>query len=68
MEKLADSEKADLLRAKLNIDQVPDGHVNGITQQIHREDPQAGYDRQLPDTLLNGKVSRNPKDGREGNA
>lgn len=36
----------------------------GATQQIHREDPQAGYDPVAPRTELNGIVSRNPKDGR----
>jgi len=63
MSKLTDQEKIELLRAKLN--RTSDKNGAKATQQIHREDPQAGYDQQKPDTEMNGKVSPNPKDARK---
>jgi len=65
MAKLADSGKMEMLRAKMNGGNASDKNDSYATVPINREDPQAGYDQQLSETVLNGKVSRNPKDGRE---
>jgi hypothetical protein len=70
--RLTDSEKVELLRAKLQLDGSGDAaehqHHQGLTQQIHREDPQAGYDQPRTDHELNGIVPPNPKDARNEEA
>lgn len=71
--KVTEREKRERLLAKMREKEIEDPRTGedtvSLTQQIHREDPQAGYDQPPePDTKQNGKVPPNPKDGRNETA